>query len=188
MSRLARRWPSRSELTYSYLLLLNALAVPVVKDGALSPTVLLASLGLVAVLATLSAIDTLEFRLPDALTLPLAAAGVLLAWWAGWDTPQWRLLSAAAGYAFIWAAASAYRYWRGRDGIGMGDAKLMAAAGAWLGLAALPSVLLWACMLALFAVAVARRLGIETDAHTRLPFGPFIAFGFWLVWLYGPLV
>ena len=71
--------------------------------------------------------------------------------------------------------------------MGLGDAKLLAASGAWLGAGALPTVLLWATGSALVCVLVASRRNPALTGASRLPFGPFLAFGIWLVWLYGPL-
>jgi leader peptidase (prepilin peptidase)/N-methyltransferase len=94
-------------------------------------------------------------------------------------------LGAAAGYLVFRAVAMAYRAWRGRDGLGGGDAKLLAAAGAWLGWQALPAVVLEASLAGIAAALVARVLGRRIVATTVLPFGPFIAAAIWLVWLYG---
>ena len=74
---------------------------------------------------------------------------------------------------------------RGRDGLGLGDAKLFAASGAWLGLEGLPAVLLVACGAAIVALLVMAWRSQALSATTRIPFGPFLAFGTWIVWLYG---
>lgn len=146
--------------------------------------------GLAAMLIALSVRDLRTFRLPDALTLPLAAAGVAAAWLLGND-PVWRLVSAFAGYLALRVLIAAYRWWRGLDGMGLGDAKLLAAAGAWLGVEGLPTTVLVACISGLVLAAAgtlasgaAGRKRLWTD---RLPFGPHIALGTWIVWLYGPL-
>jgi leader peptidase (prepilin peptidase)/N-methyltransferase len=115
------------------------------------------------------------FDLPDGVTLPLTGLGILIAHALGWGDWQERILAAAVGFLALALVREVYWRWRGRHGLGLGDAKLFAAAGAWTGAGALASVLLWACGLALAAVAVA-----------ALPFGPFLAAGTWLVWLYGP--
>lgn len=179
--------PTRFQLGLVYWLGFNALMLPALKRGDLTAPMLLASVGLGVVLAALSAVDTIEMRLPDALTLPLLAAGIGLSWLIGWDTPEMRALAAAVGFLVLYAVAEAYRRSRGRDGLGLGDAKLLAAAGAWLGLAGLPTVVLWASLLALIAAAALRVAGREMTGSSAIPFGPFIALGFWLVWLYGPL-
>lgn len=163
------------------------LALPTLREGAMPPRLLAVSALLAVVLAALSAIDLATFRLPDALTLPLIAAGPVLAWALGWDDALWRLGAAAAGYVFLYAAAAAYRWARGREGLGLGDAKLLAAAGAWLGIEALPTVMLYATSTALTGVITAMLMGYRVGGASHVPFGPFLALGFWLVWLYGSL-
>ncbi len=149
---------------------------------------LLAGAGLAAALIALSVIDVRTFRLPDVLTLPLMVAGLILATALEWDEPGLRVAAALAGFAAFAGLGWVYRRWRGHDGLGLGDAKLMAAAGAWTGLEALPSVVLWACGLALGALLVARLRGLDLTRRTAIPFGPFLALGIWIVWLMGPLL
>jgi leader peptidase (prepilin peptidase)/N-methyltransferase len=96
-------------------------------------------------------------------------------------------IGAAAGYAFFCLVGVAYRRLRGRAGLGGGDAKLLAAAGAWVAWQGLPSVVLLGALTS-FAVPLGQRLGgraLRLDA--RIPFGPGLCLGLWLVWLYGPL-
>ena len=131
-------------------------------------------------LLTLAWIDAQTFRLPDALTLPLILAGLAEALWLEPDALTQRAFGAATGYTAFWALALAYRRLRGREGLGMGDAKLLAAGGAWVGLAGLPAVMLTA---ALGGLAWALRRG-RPDPLERVPFGPFLATGVWVVWLY----
>ena len=145
---------------------------------------------LAATLIALSVIDLRTFRLPDRLTLPLAAAGVVAAWLLGED-PVWRIASAVAGHLALRTLIAAYRWWRGADGMGLGDAKLLAAAGAWLGMEGLPTTVLMACLSGLLLAGV-RALVSRSAARRRLwservPFGPHLALGIWIVWLYGPL-
>jgi leader peptidase (prepilin peptidase) / N-methyltransferase len=163
------------------------LAIPALLATDIPAAALMISILLAAALVALSVIDMETMRLPDAITLPLIAAGPLIAWALGWDTPFWRILSAGAGFMALFGVAEAYRALRGRSGLGLGDAKLFAAAGAWLGMGALPSVLLWACGIAIAAVLLAVALRRNIRASSRIPFGPFLAFGFWMVWLHGPL-
>jgi leader peptidase (prepilin peptidase) / N-methyltransferase len=148
--------------------------------------VLLASFALAAALIALSEFDRRTFRLPDAITVPLALCGVLAAavMGKGWI---WHLVSAALGLALILLVDLGYRAWRGRPGIGLGDGKLLAASGAWLGAEALPTVLLWACVSALGALLLMHVSGRQVGARTAVPFGSFLAFGTWLVWCLGPL-
>src|SRR5262245_28011209 len=128
-----------------FIVVYAALAALALHDGAAPPAVLAASALLAGALIALSVIDLATFRLPDVITLPLILAGPLLAWAAGWDGVWWRVISAGVGFAALFAVGSGYLALRGRTGLGLGDAKLFAAAGAWLGMEMLPSVMLWAC-------------------------------------------
>ena len=86
-------------------------------------------------------IDLKRMILPDWITLPLIPAGLALAWVQEQPLLD-RVIGAVAGYAVFAGIAWIYRRWRGRDGLGLGDAKLLAAAGAWTGWPSLPSVVL----------------------------------------------
>ena len=147
----------------------------------------LASLVLMSVLVVLSAIDLFDQRLPDFLTLPLVVAGIALSVVFRNDDLLERIVSAAVGYGLMFAIAFGYERLRGRSGLGLGDAKLFAAAGAWVGLTGLPAVMLLASGAALTGVVLAALLGKKVTLTTRMPFGPFLAFGVWIVWLYGPM-
>ena len=80
-----------------------------------------------------------------------------------------------------------YRRLRGHDGIGGGDAKLVAVAGAWTGPVGVVAVLLWSTVMALVAAAGAALMGWRPSRNTRLPFGPFLGIAIWITWLFGPL-
>jgi leader peptidase (prepilin peptidase)/N-methyltransferase len=142
--------------------------------------------GLAWILLALAATDFEHYLLPDFLTLPLAAAGLAVAWLLDRDAFPAHVIGAAAGLSFIIALHYVYRWSRGRDGIGLGDAKLFAAAGAWTGWAGLPSVMLIAALTGL-AFAVIRRRDGRISGADRVPLGAFLSLGLWLVWLYGPV-
>ncbi len=162
-------------------------SIPVLVEPLPPWTVMLVSVGLAAALVTLSVIDVNSQRLPDRLTFPLTAAGLLLSILFQWGNPAMRLAAAVVGYALMYAIAAGYERLRQRPGLGLGDAKLFAAAGAWLGFEGLPTVMLLATGTALCVVLSAALLGKKMTPETRIPLGPFLAFAFWLVWLYGPL-
>jgi leader peptidase (prepilin peptidase)/N-methyltransferase len=164
--------------------LAGAIWAVVATDGWITIT----SLGLLWIMIWLSLVDFDSFRLPDWGTLPLILAGLTLALLGLTDTPLWHALGAAAGYVFVYGLRAVWHRLRGVEAIGLGDAKLLAAAGAWCGLAGLPSVLLWACVAGL---AIGILSGMRQGAlHSRLavPFGPALALGFWITWLEGPVV
>jgi len=124
--------------------------------------------------------------LPDELTLPLVPAGLLATWLLDPDSLSDHAFAAAGGYAVFRAVEIAYRWARGRDGLGGGDAKLLCAAGAWVGLSGLPWVVLGASAAGLSAIGVMRLRGAAIGPATAIPFGPPLALATWLVWLYLP--
>ena len=139
-------------------------------------------------LIVLAVIDARHLLLPDALTLPLVPAGLAVAWWVDPAKLPGHALGAVAGFLVLAAVGLAYRRLRGREGLGSGDAKLFAAAGAWVSWGGLPSVLLVAAAGALaWHLGAARWRGRRLEGR-ELPFGPYLAAALWLVWLYGPVV
>ncbi|MBV9653235.1 MAG: prepilin peptidase [Acetobacteraceae bacterium] len=129
-------------------------------------------------------IDAGYFVLPDAITLPAVVAGLAATWWLDPAAIADHAAAAMFGYGVFRGIALAYRRLRGRDGLGAGDAKLLAASGAWLGLSSLPSVVLAAALLGLmWAALLAWREGAMTRL-TPIPFGPSLALATWLIWLY----
>jgi leader peptidase (prepilin peptidase)/N-methyltransferase len=134
-------------------------------------------------LLALAWLDWEQFWLPDVLTLPLLLAGLLQAWLAQpWDLTG-RALGAAVGYMGLRALNLLYRAARHRDGLGEGDAKLLAAGGAWLGWEALPDVLLLGALFGLGLAGLARLRGERLAAATALPFGTALAAAIWALWL-----
>jgi leader peptidase (prepilin peptidase)/N-methyltransferase len=156
-----------------------------VVDGGerLAPSAILA-LGL----AWGSAIDLERMRLPDAITLPLIVTGLAFAYVGG---PQ-VLLDAAIGCGVGYAAGRTLSelFWRlrKREGLGLGDVKLLAAAGAWLSWRGLPFAVLAASIVALAVVLGLALIGkIDLKASPKVPFGPFLALGIWIAWLAAPV-
>lgn len=139
-------------------------------------------------LLALAAIDRATWRLPDIGTLGLTSAGLALAGTGTLGPVADHLIGAALGYGAFALVGAWYHRRTGRDGLGLGDAKLLAAAGAWLGWTALPGVLLIACAAA-FTELLLRRFGGEAlNRRTAMQFGPGLALGFWAAWLHGPLI
>jgi leader peptidase (prepilin peptidase)/N-methyltransferase len=165
---------------------LAALAVALSAALVLSGWLLLASCALGWTLLTLAAIDQRHFLLPDTLTLPLIPAGLVVAFAIEPALLGPHVVGAFAGFTAFALIAFAYRRLRGREGLGLGDAKLLAAAGAWLGWQALPGVVALGALCAL-TVALARSVtGDRLSATTKIAFGSYLALAFWLVWLLGP--
>jgi leader peptidase (prepilin peptidase)/N-methyltransferase len=156
--------------------------------GPTAAPLLAASLALAWSLVCLAAIDLTAYRLPDVLTLPLLAAGLAVAFLLPGRPILDHLAGAIVGWSALAALAWAFRRWRGVEGMGLGDAKLFGAAGAWLGWAALPSVMLVSCAAAFLWVGfrVLRR-GLAAGRE-RIAFGVPLSLAILAVWLEGPLV
>ncbi len=141
--------------------------------------------GLGWLLLLLAAIDWRYRLLPDALTLSLGIFGLLIA------TVDGRIADAAIGAAVGLSVFAAVRWLyariRRREGLGLGDVKLIAAAGTWVGWAGLPSLVLIASLAALAVVGIGAVGGRRVRPDDAVPFGSYLAFGCWIVWLHGPL-
>ncbi len=133
--------------------------------------------GLVATLMAMAFIDLDTQLLPDILTLPLMWAGIIAAA-RGWIpvTLEASVGGAVAGYLSLWLVANSFRIIRGKEGMGAGDFKLLAALGAWMGWQMIPLiVLLSSAVGALVGIAL-----IVFRSHGRdvpIPFGPYLAGG-----------
>ena len=165
---------------------LAAVAIALWAAAVLSGETLWLGCGLGWCLLTLAAIDWRRHLLPNGLTLGLLLAGLLLTALADLSALPAHLIGAGAGYGVFAGIAFFYRRWRGREGLGLGDAKLLAAAGAFTGWQALPGIVLAGALSTLLALAVASLLGHAVAGEKRLPFGPGLCLGFWLAFLYGP--
>jgi leader peptidase (prepilin peptidase) / N-methyltransferase len=133
--------------------------------------------GLVATLVALAFIDLDTTFLPDDLTLPLMWAGIVSAA-LGWIpvTLSASVGGAVAGYLSLWLVFHAYRLIRGKEGMGAGDFKLLAALGAWMGWQAIPSIILLASVVGA-AVGMALIVFRQHDREVPIPFGPYLAGG-----------
>ena len=141
-----------------------------------------ATVGLVVTLGACTAIDIRSRRMPDWLTLPLIVAGLVFGASDGLVAGLWSLVGAAIGFLSLYLVSRLYLHLRHQHGLGLGDAKLLAAAGAWLGPLNLAPVVLIASVLALGCVQVMRLAGRSVGWQTTLPFGPFLALGFFACW------
>ncbi|MEX2644464.1 MAG: A24 family peptidase [Acetobacterales bacterium] len=178
-ARIDRRYPL-FELAATGIALWAALTLP----AGHAPVACLLGWSLLA----LAAIDLRHFVLPDAITLPLMGSGLLVAAATG-GTPALATsaFGALLGYMLLAATAAIYLRLRGRDGLGLGDAKLLAAAGAWVGWYGLGAVLLAAIAAALAIATLRWRRGLA-DGATPIAFGPYLAAATWIGALHGPLL
>lgn len=141
---------------------------------------LIASFGLASGLLLLSYIDLRTGLLPDILTWPLVALGLGYAAYEGFLVLS--LVGAIMGYALIAGLALFWRRAKGYEGIGLGDAKLLAAGGAWIGGFGLPIVLLIASVTGLVAALIVSQMARLSQDRPAIVFGPYLALGIWAVW------
>ncbi|MEO0047142.1 MAG: hypothetical protein RLZZ410_101 [Pseudomonadota bacterium] len=133
---------------------------------------------LIIVLLVLAWIDFKTFLLPDYLTIPLMFLGMISIGlgWLNWTNFTSSIFGALAGWGSLYLLNLLYKYFKGIDGIGMGDAKLLAALGAFLGWESLPYILLIASCSGLIGGAIWLKVHRQDSSHV-FPFGPFIALG-----------
>jgi leader peptidase (prepilin peptidase)/N-methyltransferase len=129
-------------------------------------------------------IDAENFRLPDLITLPLILAGLGVTWLYQPAALYDHAAAAALGYLGFRLLDQAYLTVRRRHGLGEGDAKLLAAAGAWLGLASLPYVIMTAGLIGIGMAILSRRPG-GLRREQLVAFGPALALAFFLWRLFG---
>ena len=141
-----------------------------------------------ALMLGIAASDFRRYIIPNELTAAAAALALLRAGTigaeAGWEAVLWATGRTLAIVLPLLALMAGYRWWRGRDGLGLGDIKLAGVAGGWLGLATLFAVVELATLAALgayFLTAALRRRPLKATAF--LPFGLFLAPAIWIGWL-----
>jgi leader peptidase (prepilin peptidase) / N-methyltransferase len=183
MHRLAKR-----ELWEALVIVLAAMAVAGLSFAALPLKVAVVSCLLGWAMLAIAVVDARRFIIPDVLSLPAIPAG-LLASGRLMDPSVADLvrvdhvIGMLAGGLGLWLVRAAYFRVRRREGLGLGDVKLAAAAGAWIGWQSLSDAILLAAALALsLAIALALVRGKQLSAAAKIPFGCFLAPSIWLVW------
>lgn len=176
-AKISPRYPVVEALT-------AAASATVVWQLGATPQALLA-LPLTWSLIALAFIDLETQLLPDSITLPLLWAGLLINLQGLYVPLREAVIGAAAGYLVLWSVYHLFRLATGKEGMGFGDFKLLAALGAWLGWTALP-------LIVILSAAVGAAVGILLMVLGRLqrtnpiPYGPFLAAAGWIALLWGP--
>ena len=140
------------------------------------PQQLLFVLPFVWALIALTFIDLDTQLLPDSITLPLLWTGLLINLNHGFVPLSSAVSGAAAGYLLLWSVYQGFRLLTGKEGMGYGDFKLLAAIGAWLGWQMLPAVLLLSSLTGA-VVGITLMLFGGHQRNTPIPFGPYLAGG-----------
>ena len=138
-----------------------------------------AALGFTWAIIPLCVIDYDRQLLPDNITLPLLWAGLALSLWGVFVDSQASIIGALAGYLSLWAIYHLFKLATGKEGMGYGDFKLLAAIGAWLGWQVLPAAILIAAGVGLLYALATSVLG-QRESSQPIPFGPFLAIAGWV--------
>ena len=144
----------------------------------------LAALAFTWCLIALAAIDIEHFLLPDCITLPLLGAGLIVNAVGGFTDLTSAVVGAVAGYGILWAVFQAFRIVTGKEGMGYGDFKLLAALGAWMGWQMLPLMLLLSAGTGAI-IGITMLVLKQQERNQPVPFGPYLAGGGWLALLWG---
>ena len=130
----------------------------------------------VLALLTLTFIDMDTQLLPDNITLPLLWLGLLFNLNGGFTDIQSSIVGAAAGYLILWSIYWLFKLTTGKEGMGHGDFKMLAAIGAWFGWTMLPAVILLSSI-AGSIIGIGLILFAKKGRNTAIPFGPYLALG-----------
>jgi leader peptidase (prepilin peptidase)/N-methyltransferase len=144
----------------------------------------LTALFLTAALIAMAGIDIDHQLLPDNMTIPLMWVGILCSFWSIHADLAASVTGAVAGYLALWAVYHVFRLLTGKEGMGYGDFKLLAALGAWMGWQMLPLVILLSSVVG--AVVGLALMGTgRMNREKPMPFGPFIAAAGWIALIWG---
>jgi leader peptidase (prepilin peptidase)/N-methyltransferase len=144
----------------------------------------LAALAFSWALIALFFIDLEHKILPDSVTLSLFWVGLLINTAHIFTSPESALIGAAVGYFIFWSIAFLYQRLRHIEGLGQGDAKLLAACGAWLGWQMLPLIILFSSLLGT-VIGSLYLIIRKRNVQEQIPFGPFIAIAAFISMIWG---
>jgi leader peptidase (prepilin peptidase)/N-methyltransferase len=144
----------------------------------------LATLFFAYMLIAMTFIDADTQLLPDDLTLPLLWAGLLLNIHGMFVPLQDAVIGAAAGYLALWSIYWLFKLATGKEGMGYGDFKLLAALGAWLGWATLPTIILLSSVVGA-VVGICLMVFAKRGRNNPIPFGPYLAAAGMIALMYG---
>ena len=154
----------------------------------------LAAVFLTFALISISLIDIDHQLIPDAIVIPLLWAGLIMSLFhplQGADSlfisPRDAVVGAVAGYLSLWSVYQLFKMVTGKEGMGYGDFKLLAALGAWLGWQALPTIILMSAVVGA-VVGIALIILRGRDRQLPIPFGPYLAAAGWITMLFGEAI
>ncbi|MCX4190770.1 prepilin peptidase [Methylophaga sp. OBS3] len=147
----------------------------------------LSALLLTWALIALTFIDIDEQLLPDSITLPLVWLGLFFNLFGQFTDLQSAVIGALAGYLSLWSVYHLFRIVTGKEGMGFGDFKLLAALGAWLGWQFLPVIILLSSLVGA-VVGISLVLFFKHQRSQPIPFGPYLAAAGWLALIWGETI
>ena len=142
-------------------------------------------------LVWVSVIDVERFEIPDTASVLLALTGAIFAYQAGRITFFDHVAAGLLWAGLFWLVAYSYARWRGWQGLGFGDVKLMFGIGLWLGTASTPAVVFGASIAGIVTIlmmSVCGRAPIKEMGKTGIAFGPFLCLSAWVIWLFKDLI
>jgi len=138
-------------------------------------------------LVALTMIDIDHQLLPDNITLPLLWLGLAFNVSATFAPLQDAVIGAIAGYLSLWSVYWIFKLLTGKDGMGYGDFKLLAALGAWLGWQQLPMIIIFSSVIGVVGAIVLMLLK-KQGKDIPIPFGPYLAVAGWIALLWGDMI
>jgi leader peptidase (prepilin peptidase)/N-methyltransferase len=154
----------------------------------------MAAIGMTWILIAISVIDLDHLIIPDSISLPLVWAGLTLSLFHDsiggeilFIEPTAAIVGGLAGYLSLWSIYHLFRLLTGKEGMGYGDFKLLAALGAWLGWQMLPLIILLSAVVGA-TVGISLVVFKRQDRSVPIPFGPYLAAAGWIAMLYGPQI
>ena len=154
----------------------------------------LMAIGLSFALVAISLIDADHQIIPDSIVIPLMWVGLIMSLLhplTGADTlfiaPQDAVVGAVAGYLSLWSVYQLFKLVTGKEGMGYGDFKLLAALGAWLGWQALPTIILMSAVVGAI-IGIVLIIFRGRDRQIPIPFGPYLAAAGWITMLWGETI
>ena len=138
-------------------------------------------------LITLTLIDVDHQLLPDDITLPLLWLGLVFNLFATYTTLSSAVIGAIAGYGILWSVYWGFKLLTGKEGMGYGDFKLLAALGAWLGWQSVPLIILLSSLVGAI-IGIGLILLKKRGKDIPMPFGPYLASAGWVALLWGDTI
>ena len=135
-------------------------------------------------LVSLALIDFHTTLLPDSITLPLLWLGLLISLVPVFVSAPDAIVGAAAGYMILWIVFQTFKLITGKEGMGFGDFKLLAALGAWLGWAKLPLIILLSSLTGAI-IGIMMMVLFKHQRSQAIPFGPYLAIAGWIALMWG---